>query len=78
MNYQTSSDIVASYNNSGNSYSYTYITNNITESFNTTQTNSHNGHARGGWCGIVAILLGLGIPAAVLLFILSVLSEVLT
>lgn len=62
-------------NNSGNSY--TYITNNISvaDSFNT--RNSHNGHGRGGMCGILAIVLGLGIPVAFLWFIISVLSEVL-
>lgn len=62
-------------NNSGNNY--TYVTNHITvaDSFNT--RNSHNGHGRGGWCGVVAILLGLGIPVAVLWFIGSVLAEVL-
>ena len=62
-------------NNSGNSY--TYVTNNITvsESFNT--THSHNGHGRGGMCGILAIVLGLGIPVAILWFIGSVLVEVL-
>lgn len=62
-------------NNSGNSY--TYVTNNISvaDSFNT--THSHNGHGRGGWCGIVAILLGLGIPVAILCFVGYVLAEVL-
>lgn len=62
-------------NNSGNSY--TYVTNHISvaDSFNT--THSHNGHGRGGMCGILAIVLGLGIPVAFLWFIISVLSEVL-
>ena len=61
--------------NSGNSY--TYVTNNITvaDSFNT--THSHNGHGRGGICGILALILGLGIPVAVLWFVFSILSEVL-
>lgn len=63
-------------NNSGNSY--TYITNNISvaDSFNT--THSHNGHGRGGMCGILAIVLGLGIPALVIWFILSLLTGWLT
>lgn len=57
--------------------SYTWITNNITvaDSFNT--TNSHNGHGRGGVCGILAIVLGLGIPVALLWFIFSFITEVL-
>lgn len=61
--------------NSGNSY--TYVTNNITvaDSFNT--THSHNGHGRGGICGVLAIVLGLGIPVAILWFIVSILAEVL-
>lgn len=61
--------------NSGNSY--TYVTNNITvaDSFNT--THSHNGHGRGGWCGIVALLLFVGIPVAILWVVFSVLVEVL-
>jgi hypothetical protein len=63
-------------NNSGNSY--TYITNNISvaDSFNQTHSDSHNGHGRGGVCGIVAILFLVGIPGALLWFIVSVLSEV--
>lgn len=61
--------------NSGNSYNYTYITNNFDHSFN--HTNAHNGHGRGGWCGIVAIALGLGIPVLFVWFIISVLAEVL-
>lgn len=61
--------------NSGNSY--TYVTNNITvaDSFNT--THSHNGHGRGGICGILALILCLGLPVAILWFIVSILSEVL-
>lgn len=61
--------------NSGNSY--TYITNNISvaDSFNT--THSHNGHGRSGMCGILAIVLGLGLPVAALWFVFSVLAEVL-
>lgn len=61
--------------NSGNSY--TYVTNYVTvdHSFNTSHSN--NGHGRGGWCGIVAIVLGLGVPGVVLWFIVSLLSEVL-
>ncbi len=60
---------------SGNSYTYTYITNNFDHSFNTSHSN--NGHGRGGWCGIVAVALVLGIPILVIWFMLSVLSEVL-
>lgn len=69
------------FNGDGNNYasgnSYTYVTNNITvsESFNT--SHSHNGHGRGGMCGIVVIVLGLGIPAAVLWAVVSILVEVL-
>lgn len=60
-----------------NGNSYTWITNNITvaDSFNT--SNSYNGHGRGGICGILAIILGLGIPVAVLWFIFSIMVEVL-
>lgn len=61
---------------SGNSY--TWITNNITvaDSFNT--SNSRNGHGRGGMCGILSIVLGLGIPILVVWFILSLLTGWLT
>lgn len=61
--------------NSGNSY--TYITNNVTvaDSFNT--SHSHNGHGRGSWCGVVALLLFVGVPVAVLWIVASVLIEVL-
>jgi len=63
-------------NNSGNSY--TYVTNNISvsESFNT--THSHNGHGRGGWCGVVAILALVGVPVLVIWFIFSLLTGWLT
>ena len=63
--------------NSGNSY--TWVTQNITvsESFNTTHSNSHNGHGRGGWCGVVALLLFVGVPVAILWAVASVLIEVL-
>lgn len=60
---------------SGNSYTYTYITNNFDHSFNTSHSN--NGHGRGGWCGIVALLFFVGVPVAGLLFILSIITEVL-
>lgn len=63
-------------NNSGNSY--TYVTNNISvsESFNT--THSHNGHARGGWCGIVVLLLFVGVPVLFIWFVFSLLGSWLT
>lgn len=63
-------------NNSGNSY--TYVTNNITvsESFNT--THSHNGHGRGGWCGVVAVLALVGVPVLVIWFVFSLLTGWLT
>lgn len=62
--------------NSGNSY--TYVTNNITvsESFNT--THSHNGHGRGGWCGVVAVLALVGVPVLVIWFVFSLLTGWLT
>ena len=63
--------------NSGNSY--TYVTNHISvaDSFNTTHSSSHNGHGRGGVCGILAIVLGLGIPVLFGWFIFSWLAEAL-
>lgn len=72
-------------NGDGNSYvsdsgnSYTWINNQITvtDSFNQTHSNSHNGHGRGGWCGIVALLFLVGIPVAVLWIVFSALVEVL-
>ncbi len=64
-------------NNSGNSYNYMYVTNTFDHSFNTTHSNSHNGHGRGGWCGVIALLVLVGIPVAVIWFIGSILSEVL-
>lgn len=60
-------------NNSGNSY--TYITNNFDHSFN--HTNSHNGHARGGWCGIVALLAIVAPVLAGAWVLLSIITEVL-
>lgn len=61
--------------NSGN-FSYTWVTNNITvdHSFNT--TGSHNGHGRGGWCGVVALVVLVGVPIALMWFVLSVIAEV--
>ena len=63
-------------NNSGNSYTYTYtnITNNFDHSFN--HTNSHNGHGRGG-CAIVGLLVAVGVPAAVVIILISMIAEVL-
>ena len=62
--------------NAGN-YSYTWVTNNVTVDHSFNHTNSHNGHGRGGVGGILASIVGLGLPVAVLWFIVSVLAEVL-
>ena len=63
-------------NNSGNSY--TYVTNNISVSESFKTHHSHNGHGRGGWCGVVAVLGLVGIPILFLWFIFSLLTGWLT
>ena len=64
-------------NNSGNSYTYTYtnITNNFDHSFN--HTNSHNGHGRGGMCGIITLLAIVAPVLAGAWVLVSIITEVL-
>ncbi|MCE7982516.1 MAG: hypothetical protein DYG89_15095 [Caldilinea sp. CFX5] len=76
MNYENAHDITNS--NSGNYYSYTYVTNHITDSFNTKHKNSHNGHGRGA-VGCLLPVLVIVLPALALLwFAFSLLASVLT
>ncbi len=76
MNYENAHDNYAA--NSGNSYSYTYITNNIVDSFNTKHKNSHNGHGRGA-LGCLLPVLVLVLPVLALFwFVFSLLSSWLT
>lgn len=74
MNFENAHDVSATYNsysnNSGNSYTYTYVTNNITHSFNS--THSHNGGARG--CGLLLPLLLVVLPVIVSLVFCNVLA----
>lgn len=76
--YDNAQNNYASNTDSGNYYSYTYITNNILDSFNTRHKNSHNGHGRGA-VGCLLPLLVLVLPVLALLWVVySLLSSVLT
>jgi hypothetical protein len=76
MNYENAHDITT--RDSGNYYSYTYITNNIADSFNTKQRNSHNGHGRGAVGCLLPVLLLVVPVLALLWFVYSLLSSFLT
>lgn len=76
MHYENAHDVTTS--DSGNYYSYTYITNQISDSFNTKQKNSHNGHGRASGAGcLVPLLLGL-IPLVLIIMGCNILMGWLT
>lgn len=81
MNFENAHDITATYNryaqDSGNYHSVTYVTNHITDSFNTKHKNSHNGHGRGG-CAVVGALLLAAVPVIIGIVFCNMLAGWLT
>lgn len=65
-------------NNQGNSYhySYTYVTNHISDSFNTRHKNSHNGHGRGGMAILIPLIV-LALPVIGSIIFCNMITEVL-
>lgn len=78
MHFENAHDVTASYSSdSGNSY--TYVTNYITDSFNTKQKHSHNGHGRAsGGCALLLPLLVVAMPLIIGILFCNILAGWLT